>query len=190
MRLPTFPIIVFNENTYQKQAYVSRIHIEANSNKSTREILPRMCQHCELTSPSHHGGLGESVRRNGEEVRWDGEEVRRNGEDVRWNGESVRSKWGGSSQVMFWSQNQGYAPSIHLYNLRKKQRSCWSKEVILSVNLTVEVWCVTFVRWACVYDWLSSLRISLDYLNISFCVKNWWVVYFKFYIVSNIDYHV
>ena len=25
------------------KAYVSRIHIEANSNKSTREIIPRMC---------------------------------------------------------------------------------------------------------------------------------------------------
>ena len=58
------------------------------------------------------------VRHCVEEVRSIGEDVRRNVDDVRRNVEDVRSKCGRRSRPMFWSQNQGYAPSIHLYNLR------------------------------------------------------------------------
>ena len=46
-------------------AGVSRIHIEANSNKSKREIIRKyeLPQHIpELPSPSHRGGLGEEVQ--------------------------------------------------------------------------------------------------------------------------------
>ena len=72
-------------------ADVSRIHIEANSNKSTREIIRKYVNTA--------SGLGE---------------------EVQWNEEEAHSRWGGSSHFMFWLQNRGYAPSFHLYNLRSK----------------------------------------------------------------------
>ena len=53
-------------------ADVSRIHIEANSNKSTREIIRKYVNTA--------SGLGE---------------------EVQWNEEEAHSRWGGSSHFMF-----------------------------------------------------------------------------------------